>query len=59
MHPDMSWLGVLEHHARRTPSKPLAVFGDDAVTYQEMADWAAALAGVGSEAGDEGAAGGV
>jgi acyl-CoA synthetase (AMP-forming)/AMP-acid ligase II len=45
MHPDMSWVGVLEHHARRTPSKPLAVFGDDVVTYQGMADWAAALAG--------------
>ncbi len=41
----MSWLGVLEHHARRTPSKPLAVFGDDVVTYQEMVEWAAALAG--------------
>ena len=41
----MSWVGVLEHHARRTPSKPLAVFGDDVVTYQGMADWAAALAG--------------
>ena len=40
----MSWLGVLEHHARRTPDKPLAVFGDDVVTYQGMADWAAALA---------------
>ena len=36
---------MLEHHARRTPSKPLAVFGDDVVTYQGMADWAAALAG--------------
>jgi len=44
MHPDMSWLGVLEHHASRTPSKPLAVFGDDVVTYQGMADRAAALA---------------
>jgi fatty-acyl-CoA synthase len=44
MHPDMSWVGVLEHHASRTPSKPLAVFGDDVVTYQRMADWAAALA---------------
>jgi len=41
----MSWLGVLEHHARRTPSKPLAVFGDDVVNYQEMVEWAAALAG--------------
>ncbi len=44
MHPDMSWFGVLEHHARRTPSKPLAVFGDDVVTYRAMEDWAAALA---------------
>ena len=44
MHPDMSWFGVLEHHARRTPDKPLAVFGDDVVTYQGMEEWAAALA---------------
>ena len=44
MHPDMSWLGVLEHHARRTPDKPLAVYGDDVVTYSGMADRAAALA---------------
>ncbi len=44
MHPDMSWLGVLEHHASRTPSKPLAVFGDDIITYQGMADSAATLA---------------
>ena len=29
LQPDMSWVGVLEHHARRTPDKPLAVFGDD------------------------------
>ena len=45
MQPDMSWLGVLEHHARRTPNKPIAVFGDAAVTYRGMAEWAAALAG--------------
>ena len=44
MHPDMSWFGVLEHHARRTPDKPLAVFGDDVVTFREMEEWAAALA---------------
>jgi fatty-acyl-CoA synthase len=44
MYPDMSWLGVLEHHARRRPSKPMALFGDDVVTYQGMVDWAAALA---------------
>jgi acyl-CoA synthetase (AMP-forming)/AMP-acid ligase II len=45
VHPDLSWLAVLEHHARRDPSKPLAVFGDDAVTYKGMVDWAQALAG--------------
>ena len=45
MDSDMSWLGVLEHHALRTPDKPLAVFGDDVVTYQGMVDWAAAVAG--------------
>ena len=44
MQPDMSWVGVLEHHAGRTPNKPIAVFGDDVVTYRGMADWAAALA---------------
>ena len=44
MQPDMSWFGVLEHHANRTPTKPLGVFGDDVVTYQGMADSAAALA---------------
>ena len=42
--PDMSWLGVLEHHASRTPDKPLAVFGDDVVTYSGMLDRAAAVA---------------
>src|SRR5437762_141877 len=45
MDSDLSWLGVLEHHARRTPDKPVAVFGDDVVTYQRMTEWAAALAG--------------
>src|SRR3546814_9193965 len=29
MQPDMSWLGVLEHHARRTPDQALAVYGDE------------------------------
>jgi fatty-acyl-CoA synthase len=41
---DMSWVGVLEHHALRAPDKPIAVFGDDVVTYQRMADWAGELA---------------
>jgi acyl-CoA synthetase (AMP-forming)/AMP-acid ligase II len=45
MPPDMSWLGVLEHHARRTPDKPIAICGAAAVTYQGMTEWAAALAG--------------
>jgi fatty-acyl-CoA synthase len=44
LHPDMSWLGVLEHHARLTPNQPLAVFGSETVTYQGMLDRAAALA---------------
>ena len=45
MQSDLSWLGVLEHHARRTPDKPIAVFGNNAVTYRGMADWSAAVAG--------------
>jgi acyl-CoA synthetase (AMP-forming)/AMP-acid ligase II len=44
MRPDMNWFGVLEHHARRTPDKPLAVFGDDVVTFRGMEEWAAAVA---------------
>jgi acyl-CoA synthetase (AMP-forming)/AMP-acid ligase II len=45
MHADLSWCSVLEHHARRTPDKPIAVHGDHVVTYAEMVDWSAALAG--------------
>src|SRR4051794_17343449 len=41
---DMSWLGVLEHHAIRTPDQALAIFGDETVTYGEMATRSAALA---------------
>ena len=44
MQPDMSWLGVLELHATRTPHKPLAIFGDETVTYGNMAMRVAALA---------------
>ena len=36
MNPDMNWFGVLEYHARRTPNKPLAIYGSDVVTYQGM-----------------------
>jgi len=42
--PDMNWLGVLEHHASHLPSKPLAVFGEETVTYGEMVQQSAALA---------------
>jgi O-succinylbenzoate-CoA ligase len=45
MRPDLSWLCVLEHHASRTPDKPIAVMGGHAVTYRQMAEWSAALAG--------------
>jgi acyl-CoA synthetase (AMP-forming)/AMP-acid ligase II len=41
----MSWVAVLEHHAARTPDHPLAVAGDQVVTYGEMASWALRLAG--------------
>ena len=41
---DMNWCAVLEHHARRAPTKPLCIGGDEAVTYAEMASRSAALA---------------
>ncbi len=44
MQADMSWCSVLAHHASRTPTKPLCIFGDDVVTYAEMAARSAALA---------------
>jgi acyl-CoA synthetase (AMP-forming)/AMP-acid ligase II len=40
----MNWFGVLEHHARRTPTKLLAACGDDIVTYDEMVARSAVLA---------------
>jgi acyl-CoA synthetase (AMP-forming)/AMP-acid ligase II len=56
MQPDMSWVGVLEHHASRAPDAPLAIFGDETVTYGGMATRVAALAAGlhdrGVEAGD-------
>jgi acyl-CoA synthetase (AMP-forming)/AMP-acid ligase II len=45
MQPDLNWCAVLAHHATRAPEKPLAIFGDETVTYGEMAARAAALAG--------------
>ena len=44
MKPDLNWVGVLEHHATRSPDRPVAVLGDDSVTYRGMADRAAAVA---------------
>jgi acyl-CoA synthetase (AMP-forming)/AMP-acid ligase II len=41
---DLNWFGVLDHHAARTPDKPITVFGNETVTYGEMATRAAALA---------------
>jgi len=40
----MNWFTVLEHRANRTPDKPLAVFGDETVTYSEMVEKSAAMA---------------
>jgi acyl-CoA synthetase (AMP-forming)/AMP-acid ligase II len=40
----MNWCAVLAHHASRTPDKPICVFGDEVVTYGEMATRSAALA---------------
>src|SRR5262245_34267873 len=45
MRPDMSWLAVLEHHARAHPTKPVATMADRAVSYAEMVEWTAAVAG--------------
>jgi acyl-CoA synthetase (AMP-forming)/AMP-acid ligase II len=45
MQSDLSWVSVLEHHARRTPEKPIARFGEETVTYEEMVAWVAELAG--------------
>jgi fatty-acyl-CoA synthase len=44
MHADINWFGVLAHHAGRAPAKPLCVFAGNSITYEEMANRAAALA---------------
>jgi len=41
---DVNWYAVLEHHARRAPSKPLCVCDGAVVTYAEMHDRATRLA---------------
>ena len=45
LQPDMSWVGVLEHHAQRSPDNLIGVFVGRSVSYREMLDWAASLAG--------------
>ncbi|WP_426571443.1 acyl-CoA synthetase [Aquihabitans sp. McL0605] len=56
MQSDLSWVSVLEHHALRTPSAPIATFEGRTVTYGEMVTWsgavAAGLAARGVGAGD-------
>jgi O-succinylbenzoate-CoA ligase len=42
---DLNWLNVLEHHARRTPDKPIAIDGERALSYAQLRDQAAAVAG--------------
>jgi acyl-CoA synthetase (AMP-forming)/AMP-acid ligase II len=41
----VNWFDVLAHHADRQPGKALTMFGEETVTYGEMAGRAAALAG--------------
>ncbi len=45
MQADANWFAVLEHHATRTPEKPITVFRGETITYRQMAARAAALAG--------------
>jgi fatty-acyl-CoA synthase len=42
---DVNWCAVLEHHARRSPARPVTVFDGVTTTYAQMADRVAALAG--------------
>jgi fatty-acyl-CoA synthase len=42
---DLSWCGVLAHHASRTPDKAMVVFEGETTTYSQMAARSAALAG--------------
>jgi acyl-CoA synthetase (AMP-forming)/AMP-acid ligase II len=53
MEADVNWYGVLEHHARRTPTKPITIEGDLTVTYQEMVERTTALAAGLAERGVE------
>jgi fatty-acyl-CoA synthase len=41
---DVNWYAVLAHHATRSPDRAMVVFGDETVSYGEMARRVAALA---------------
>ncbi|HET6968697.1 MAG TPA: AMP-binding protein, partial [Ornithinibacter sp.] len=45
MHADVSWCGVLEHHATRHPDKAITIYDGEPTTYAQMAARTAALAG--------------
>ncbi len=53
---DMSWVSVLEHHAARTPDRPVVVCGGEDVPYAALLDrslrFAGGLAGCGVGPGD-------
>jgi acyl-CoA synthetase (AMP-forming)/AMP-acid ligase II len=42
---NVSWTSVLEHHATRSPGRAITIFEGRSITYLEMRDRAAALAG--------------
>ena len=42
---DVNWVGVLAHHAQRTPDQPFAIAGDASVSYRDMSRRTAAVAG--------------
>lgn len=41
---DLNWVSVLEHHALRRPDHPIAVCGEQTVTFAEMVDRSAEVA---------------
>src|SRR5918999_4248756 len=45
MQANVNWFAVLAHHATRSPDKAMTVFEGETITYGEMAERAAALAG--------------
>jgi fatty-acyl-CoA synthase len=51
MQSDVNWFGVLAHHARRSPDRPITLFEGRLTTYAELEARAVALAGGLSERG--------